>query len=481
LAVEVLIRAIGGDTVPKASRVTTKANRLLILILTLLVLAPTPARAFTLFGSPNLLSPGQVWSLPITLLGEQVTPRLDVDGFVRYQALAEQYQTPPELQYKHLFRSLMVPEVDLEVNLQLTATQRIHAQFLPLDGGFLRPTVYQVYPGGGWTVRTVREGGEPAELWYEGEVLNWLTPRDQYPLDLNFVIGRFPLSFQNGILLNNIVDGFSVAKDNIQFSNWSNLNIIYFLTRGETQGGLEPYQKQEDRKNLTGIDADADIGDYFVEGTFIASYDNPRTIQYPKNLNRFFWGLSLTRSIGEEGVTLRVLGNTGNESQGNGQFLGLETTHEFAGTRPYFNVFGATRNFVTASQQFDAPLINEGILLAPDRLTPTPGLKGSANDEIGGVLGVLLNPRGHTTFTPEMGYTFDNASPGNNQYGAALQIQSDLAEYVIPGNNMRAIASRGLLYGALARLTIGGIYNQNPNLTGESFDYISKLELIYQF
>ncbi|HTU43271.1 MAG TPA: hypothetical protein VMF10_16300 [Candidatus Aquilonibacter sp.] len=454
--------------------------RWMIFIGALLLTAPAPVWAFTLFGDPNVLSPGQVWSLPFTLFGEQVTPRLDVDGFVRTQILAEQLKAP-EYGFDHYFRSLLVPEVDLEVNLQLTATQRIHMQFLPLDGGFARPTQYEIYPGGGWTVRTVRDGGEPAEVWYEGEIFNWLAPKDQYPLDLNLAIGRFPLSFQNGILMNNIADGFAISKDNIQLFNWSNLNIIYFLTWGETQGGFTAEQQQQERKNLTGIDSDADIGNYFVEGDFLASYDNPRTIQYPANLNRFFWALSVTRSIGEEGFTLRAIGSTGNQSQGNGQFFSLETTHEFMDTRPYFNIFGATKNFLTASQQFDAPLINEGILLTPDRLTPTPGLDGSANDEIGGILGVILNPRGHTTFTPELGYTFDNTSNGNNQFGAAFQVQSDLAEYIVPGNTLQAIAARGLLYGTLARLTLAGIYNQNSTVAGESFDYISKLELIYEF
>jgi hypothetical protein len=461
--------------------VALKAERLwMFLIPALLLIAPARAQAFTLFGDPNVLSPGQVWSLPFTLFGEQVTPRLDVDGFVRTQFLVQQLKAP-EYGFDHLFRSLIVPDVDLEVNLQLTATQRIHAQFQPLDGGFARPTQYEVYPGGGWTVRTVRDGGEPAELWYEGEFLNWLTPRDQYPLDLNLTIGRFPLSFQNGILMNNIADGLAISKDSIQLFNWSNLNIIYFLTWGETQGGFTATQQQQERKNLTGINTDADIGDYFVEGSFFASYDNPRTIQYPADLNRFFWGLSVTRSIGEEGFTLRALGSTGNESQGNGQFFSIETTHEFMDTRPYFNIFGATKNFLTASQQFDAPLINEGILLTPDRLTPTPSLDGSANDEIGAILGIILNPRGHTTFTPEMGYTYDNTSPGNDQFGAALQIQSDLAEYIIPGNHLRTLAERGLFYGMLARLTLAGIYNRNSTLAGESFDYISKLELIYEF
>lgn len=449
-----------------------------IAIVVVVLMWPSYARAFTLFGSPGFLSPGPVKSLPFTLLGEQVTPRLDVDGYFRTQILDEQLKFPG---YKHFARSLIAPEVDLEVNLKLTATQRIHAEFQPLDGGLLRPTVYAIRPGGGWTVRTDRAGGEPATLFYEGEFLNWLTPRDQYPLDLNLAVGRFPLSFQNGILLNNIVDGFAISKNNIELGNLSNLNVIYFLTRGETQGGfMDPVQEQEERKNLTGVNFDADVYNYFVEGSFYYSYDNPQTTRFPRDLNRGFWGLSVTRSFGNNGISLRALGDTGNESQGNGQLFVLETGQQALGVYTYVNIFGAT-NWLSASNQFDAPLINEGILLTPDRLTPTPGLKASGAQEVGGIWGIIFNPRGHTTVTPEFGFTVDTAQHNNSQVGAALQIQTDIAEDLMPGNSLEIIAKRGLLYGALARFTIAGIRNENTKIAGESFDYISKLELIYQF
>jgi hypothetical protein len=40
---------------------------------------------------------------------------------------------------------------------------------------------------------------------------------------------------------------------------------------------------------------------------------------------------------------------------------------------------------------------------------------------------------------------------------------------------------RGILYGALARLTFLGVRNENTNLAGDRFDFGSMLELIYQF
>jgi hypothetical protein len=438
-----------------------------------LVLSPAAARAFTLFGEPNFVSPGQVWSLPFTLFGEQVTPRLDVDGFLRYQTLNEQLQNQET--------AVMVPEIDLEGNLQLTATQRIHVQYQPIDGGFQLPTVYHMTPGGGWDVRYRRQGGNPSELWYEGEPFNWLSPNDHYPLDFNLAIGRLPLSFQNGIWFNNIADGFAIAKNNIEIGNVSNLNVVYFLTIGETQGGLTPLQSQEERKRATGFDADMDWFDYFFEFGFAYSYDNPQTTRFPRDLNRGFWSIAATRTFGTDAITVRALGSTGNESQGSGALFVVETAKEFWGVRSYFNAFAGTENFLTISQGMDAPLANEAILFTPDRLTPTPGLNASGSNSEGGILGVILNPRGHITYTPEFGFVIDNAGNGNDQQGLALQIQLDPSYYLIPGPTLQDVARRGLLYGTLVRLTLAGVRNQNTQVAGERFDHIEKLELIYQF
>jgi hypothetical protein len=437
------------------------------------VLSPVAARAFTLFGSPDFVSPGQAWSLPFTLFGEQVTPRLDIDGFVRYQVLNEQL--------KNQDSSLMVPEIDLEANLQLTATQRIHAAYFPIDGGFQQPTVYNIRPNTGWDFRYQREGGNPTELWYEGEPLNWLSPNDKYPLDFNFAIGRLPLFFQNGIWFNNIADGFTISKNNIQIGDVSNLNLIYFLTIGETQGGLTPLQAQEERKKVTGFDGDMDWLGYYWEFGFAYSYDNPQTAAFPADLNRGFWAIAATRTFGTEAITLRALGSTGNESQGGGALFVLETAKEFWGVRSYLNAFAGTQNFQTISGGMDAPLANEGILFTPDRLTPTPGLNPSGSNSEGGIFGVIFNPRGHITFTPEFGFVVDNAGDGNDQQALAVQVQFDPSYYLIPGPTVQDVARRGLFYGTLMRLTLGGVRNQNTRVAGERFDHIEKLEMIYLF
>jgi hypothetical protein len=69
----------------------------------------------------------------------------------------------------------------------------------------------------------------------------------------------------------------------------------------------------------------------------------------------------------------------------------------------------------------------------------------------------------------------------DGQFGGAVQLQTNLARYLIGGSTLQDIARRGLLYGILGRFTLAAVLNQNTTVTHESVDYISKLELIYQF
>ncbi len=441
--------------------------------------------AFTLFGEPPTLSSGNAYSLPFTLLGEQVTPRLDVDGFVRW--------TIEDIQQNNMRQDVVSPELDLETNLQLTATQRIHMLFQPLDGGFQQPWLYHIHPGGGWTINENRSSGRPAAVWYEGEPFNWLSPRDQEPLDINLAVGRMPIFFQNGILLNNIADAVMIGKNSIQLGNLSNLNVIGFATLHSTQGGTDPQDKAQQQKRLVGFDSDMDLLEYFVEVSYARAYDNtpfrgifgpkgePLPGEQPQDLDRGFWAISATRTFGRSGISLRALGSTSNRTASDGELYVFEGNTELAGQHLYLNLFGSDGKWLTASNQYSAPLANEGILWAPDRLLPTIGMKLSGQRVVGGVAGVILNPRGHLTVTPEFDYSIDTNDPGNDQVGIALQSQADLSSFLIPGNSLDTLAQRGLLYGLIARITLGGIRNQNTVLAKDRFDLLEKLELIYEF
>ena len=436
-------------------------------------LLSTSASGFTVYGNPGLLSPGQAPNEPINFLGEQLDPRLDIDGFIRYQVLGYRLDNTDN--------GVMVPELNLDANLQLTATQRIHALFRPIEGGNREPTLWQFPPHNhGWVARDM---AEPAELFYEGQPLNWISPHDRFPLDFTLTGGRVPLFLQNGLWFDNIFDGFAISKDSIQLGNLSNLNLFYFLTHGETEGGLTRLDRQEQRKKLTGMAGDADWYAYFFEFGWATAYDNGHVhlpgIEY--DLDRSFWAMSMTRTFGVSGaVSLRALGSTGNGSRGGGEFFALETQKRFWGVLGYANFFGATRDWLPASTQ-GAPLSREGILFTFDRLAAFPELNSQGADTIGSAMGIIFKPKGVVTYTPEFGWLIDNSAQANHQVGVAMQIQADLASLLIPATTIADVARRGILYGVLARLTFAGLRNDNTEVAKDRFDFGSKLELIYRF
>jgi hypothetical protein len=443
----------------------------IVALLALVALWPGASRAVTLFGS-NFQSPGKIWDPGFSIFGEEASPRLDLDGLLRYQFL--------DAQLNNAGQNVMVPEVDVQANLQLTATQRVYALVRPLEYGDREPTYFQFGNNHGWTGRF---DATPQALFYEGEPFNWLSPSDRVPLDLNLTVGRIPLFLHNGLWFNNFFDGFALSKNNIQLGNLSNFNIMYFLTLGQTQPGisLDTVTRREADKHVMGLDINFDWSDYFVEASWAMSYDNDRVPSDPENLNRNFWALSITRSFSyDAGVSFRAMGSTANSTAGDGELFVLEAQRGVLGTQLYSNVFGATKNWKNPSVQGSA-LNREGILFTFDRLVATPQLNPRAYGTVGGVVGDILNPRGHVTFTPEFGWLIDNLSTNNDQVGLALLTQVDLASLILPGKTLSDLKRRGLLYGALLKWTVNAIRNENTHLAGERFDYGSNLEFIYQF
>jgi len=440
-----------------------------VVLATVFLCGPGTADAFTLFGKAPFVSSGQVESLPFTLFGEQVTPGLDVDGFLRYQWIGSRMNG--------VTQGLMAPELSLDVNLKLTAQQRIHALFRPLDQGNGKPTFYQWPDNSGWTVRAE---GEPAAIWYEGQPFNWLTPRDDFPLDVSVAGGRMPLFFHNGLWFDNIMDGFALAKLNLQVGNLSNLGVVYFLSRGQTQGGTTPEEIRQERKNVMGLVTYADWYAYHIEASWGLAYDNGTSARFPEDLDRHFWGVSVTRTFGDAGVSLRLLGSTGNRSRDAGALFVVETAKGFEGWRVYANGFVGTSDWLPVSVQ--ASRTNRlGILFTQDRLLPFPGLRGFANDSLGGVVGVILNAKGTVTVTPEFGGVRDTSSRRNNQIGGAVQVSADLASLLIPGATLEDTRRRGLLYGLLGVLTLAGVGNRDDGTGHGRTDYGARLELIYKF
>ena len=218
---------------------------------------------------------------------------------------------------------------------------------------------------------------------------------------------------------------------------------------------------------------------YHIEASWALSYDNASR-RVSEDLDRHFWGVSVTRTFGDAGVSLRLLGNTGNDSRGAGVLFVVETAKGFDGWRLYANGFVGSESWLPVSEQ-GSRTNRLGILFTQDRLLPFPGLRGFASDSLGGVVGVILNAKGTVTVTPEIGAVRDNSRQHNDQVGGALQVSADLASLLIPGTTLDDTRRRGLLYGLQGVLTLAAVGNRDDGAGHGRADYGARLELIYKF
>ena len=94
-----------------------------------------------------------------TIFGRPLRPRLDLNGFFRTQFVAAKLDGET--------RTVIAPQAVFEVNLQLTATERIHAQFRPLDmgpdEGARGASKWIIDPDNRWIDNS---NAEPERLWF---------------------------------------------------------------------------------------------------------------------------------------------------------------------------------------------------------------------------------------------------------------------------------------------------------------------------
>lgn len=120
--------------------------------------------------------------------------------------------------------------LNLDVDLKLTATERLHAFFRPVDGNgkFSR---YEFF-GDDRDQGDLIGDGNLETLFFEGDVGAIAAGLlDQYnSLDLPFSVGLMPLLFQNGVWLEDAFTGvaFAIPAKNSALLDISNMDITFF-------------------------------------------------------------------------------------------------------------------------------------------------------------------------------------------------------------------------------------------------------------
>ena len=273
------------------------------------------------------------------------------------------------------------------------------------------------------------------------------------------------MAFQNLYWLREDAVGFTLSKNNIYTAPFSNLNLIVFGLFDKIEAPFE------DR--IIGAAGFVDVGGYFLEATFAYAEDTSSL-----GLSRPSGGLSVTRQFGITSLAFRGLASGGNGQEGAGGLFVLESETEFGFGNLYANVFYGTDDWAPLS---GGDVRRIGIVFTPNPLVSFPTLTNRGTDSYGGAAGVIVNPGGTVTVTPEFSFLIDRSPRDIDQVGGAVLLQADVASLLYPGDSAEAVKTRKALYGLLLQTQVNVIRNFAIGDSDREFDVGYNLSLVYRF
>lgn len=295
--------------------------------------------------------------------------------------------------------STVASRLNLDIDMKLTATERIHAFVSPLErqGEFTR-----VDFGGDDHGFEERFDGEPDALFFEGDaarIVEGISGKDN-SLDLPFSAGFMPMLLQNGVWMEDNVTGFAFTLPSMHSAalDISNLDVTFFAFFDEVESGAIRNEKglvEKDEASLYGATAFLEAaGGYWEvgygytdgQGEFDKFDYHNLTVAYTRRYGG--WLSNSIRVIGCFGQDL-----SDRERTANGAIVLLENsliTSEPLAFVPYLNLFAGFDRPQSLARAGGAGgiLKNTGMLYETDGLTGFPKLDDTGNDTVGGAIGV---------------------------------------------------------------------------------------------
>ena len=330
--------------------------------------------------------------------------------------------------------------MDLYANLQLTGTEKILLGLRPFDNN--QPDRFSRYTFEGADEGTVNELNIDVEtLFFEGDVGSLIPNLDRAgitPIDFGFTVGRQPITFQEGILINDTVDALGFVRNNLPFPNTSNLRISVMwawnrLDRNHRLRGAE--------ENMYALftAVDAPVSTYNLDLIYVddntgdgdAFYVGASAIQRINSLGGLSTAFRVNSSIALEN---EIAGN----AVGDGTLFTVELSKTPHGSDDiaYFNTFVSAGNFTQAGREAinGGPLGNTGILFA----SPNLSLYGSeinnfVDDTAGFAAGYQAfwdNKRRNLILEVAGRKDFGSADPNFDSLGLGFQLQQAVGQYV---------------------------------------------------
>lgn len=204
----------------------------------------------------------------------------------------------------------------LDLDVQLTGTERFHLQFRPVGEENSGGSFWQLNDPEHYFDNST---GVPQRWWFEGELQSLFGPwrnDERHQMDVNFTVGRFPFRLHNGLLMNDEITGFVLGKNTITSLPFSNLNVQAFYA-------IDQVDSLPRSSDLFGVHLSADYRHIFLEATY-AHLFRDRTGAFSTNYAAF----SATQFFGPLTVAGRSMYRFADDSSiGDGHLQVLELSY----------------------------------------------------------------------------------------------------------------------------------------------------------
>ena len=256
--------------------------------------------------------------------------------------------------------------LDLFGNLQLSGTERLLIGIRPLDDDGVFTGYY--YKPDDAELDGFEDGFslELSTLFFEGdlgEIFPNLDPDDTGSLDLGFSIGRQPLFYQEGLLINDDIDAIGVIRNTLLPAGGADLQATFLYGWNEIHRGNNV---EANDTNLFGIFTQADIPTSTINVDLVYVHDDEA------DNSGFFWGASTVQRIGHYNTAFRLVGSHATDGETAAVQDGVIAFGEVSWTPPwghdlvYVNGFVGIDNFRSAARgpATGGPLGRTGLLFA---------------------------------------------------------------------------------------------------------------------
>jgi hypothetical protein len=345
--------------------------------------------------------------------------------------------------------------LNLDVDFKITATERLHAFFTPLQDN-AQFTRYEFGGGDGNGRFNDEFDFNPQTLFFEGDFGSLYTgfSGQEASFDLPFTVGLFPLFLQNGIWANDAILGGAVsipAKNSAELG-LSNFDVTFFAAFDNVDNAslLDAAGKVDNHSaNLYGVTTFIDAFSGYIEAGYalIDGYGEQDDVT-----THFLTAAYSRRYANTVSNSTRLFANFG-EGEDNDGFAIISENSLISSLPstllPYANFFigfGAPQPLVDGNNA--GILKNVGINFETDALTGYPKLDDTASNAFGGAIGLqyLFNLDQQVVFEVAMVQPFEDDGIGaqDPQYGFGVRYQIPITRAWL----FRADATYQILEGA---------------------------------